>query len=672
MTAPPMADLVTAWLAAAPAAVVAVAWCVLPGLLVTLAYGLRGVLAWGLAPAVSISTIALGGVATSAAGLLWSPAVALVPAAGLALLLFAARSTRSRLRRRRDAAPIPPIPPDGRPVAFAMLAGMAVSVAIGAATVVDGMGLPTAVSQTYDAVFHYSAVARIVADGDASSLTLGTLTNPAADVAFYPAAWHDVVSLVVLSTAASIPVASNAVAGVVAAVVWPLGCAALVRVVVGPSWAALAAAPVVATGFVAFPWSLLSFGVLWPNLIGLSLVPVALAAVVVAVGRDPAGRLTRGRAFVLLPVVGVGLVLSHPNTVFSLAVLAAFPVGAATARLLGRIFREGHRAGAVLAGLTAVAATVAVCFVLLTSSVFDDVRSFDWPAFESSLDAMRAVALGATNSKGPAWVVSIVVLVGVVASWRSGYRWLVPAHLATATLYVLAASSESPLAAAVTAFWYNDSYRLAAMLPVTGVPLAVIGLLAIGSVLHRLVPRIGPGPITAVATAAVILASGGMYARTHASFVDDSYLAVPPGRAELLDPEERAFFDEVAALVPPDAVVAQNPWTGSPLLWALTGREVLFPHLDGAWTADQDVIARHLDEVSVDRVACAVTARADVRYLLIGRTDFWSGDPRISEFPGLASPDPRSGFRLLTSDRFGNALYEVPECDPGAVPTTDG
>ncbi|MBW0089542.1 hypothetical protein I4I73_11490 [Pseudonocardia sp. KRD-184] len=667
-----MADLVAAWLPALPAALVAVAWCVLPGLLVTLSLGLRGVLAWGVAPATSVATIAVAAVVASVAGVPWSPVVALAPAVALALLLAAARWGLARLRRRHDAPAAPPPAGDGTAVTLAALAGLTVAALVGAFTVVDGMSLPTALSQTYDAVFHYSAVARIVAEGDASSLTLGTLTSPGAGAAFYPAAWHDLVSLVVLSAGASIPVASNAAAGVVAAVVWPLGCTALVRVVAGPSWAAVAAAPVLATGFIAFPWSLLSFGVLWPNLVGMSLVPAVLAVVVAAVGREAVGALTRTRAVVLLPVLLAGLALGHPSTVFSLAVIAAFPVAWSLVRWLGRMLRAGRWVTAVPVGLVAVVLVTVAVDWLLTSPVFDDVRSFDWAAFETPLGAVRETALGATNSKGPARVVSVVVLVGLIAAlWRPGYRWLVPAHLASATLYVLAASSESSLTAAVTAFWYNDSYRLAAMIPVTGVPLAVVGLLAVGAVLARVpgLSRIGAGGLTALAAVAVLVGTGGMYARTHAAFVDDAYLAVPAGRSELVDPAERAFYDRVAAIVPPDAVVAQNPWTGSALLWALTGREVLFPHLTGNWTADQDLIGRHLDEVVDDPATCAVVARSDVRYLLVGNADFWPGDARSREYPGLASPDPRSGFELLASDRFGNALYRVPDCGPAA---TDG
>jgi hypothetical protein len=656
-----VSDLVAAWATAVPAALVAALWCVLPGLLVTLAAGLRGVLAGGLAPAVSISTIGVAAVVASVAGVPWSPAVAVVPAAVLAVLVAAVRRLPVLRRRRVPSAP------DGWSVALAVLAGSAVAAAVGTVTVLDAMGPPTTLSQTYDAVFHYNAVAHILADGDASSLTLGTLTSPGAGAAFYPAAWHDVVSLVVLSTGVSVPVASNVVAAVVAAVVWPLGCLALVRVVVGASWAALAATPVVAVGFVAFPWSLLGFGVLWPNLIGLSLVPAALAAVVVAAGLGRSGALTRVRALLLLPVAVVGLGLGHPNAVFSLAVLALFPAAWWFARTLGAIWRSRTRVGAVLLGLVGVVAVAAAAGVLLTSPLFDDVRSFDWPAFQSPLGAAGEVALGATNRRDPAWVLAVVVLLGALATLPvARYRWLVPAHLAAAALYVLAAGSESPLAAAVTAFWYNDSFRLAAMLPVTGVVLAVVGLVATGSLLHRALPsaRVPAGAVTAFATAAVLVATGGMYATSNAAVVDDNYAAGP---GALVDPAERAFYAEVSALVPADAVVAQNPWSGSALLWPLTGREVLFPHLSGNWTPDQTLLAGHLRDAATDARVCAAATRLDVRYLLVGVPDFWLGDQRALGYPGLAAPEADRGFRLLAADATGDALYELTAC--GAPPS---
>jgi len=77
---------------------------------------------------------------------------------------------------------------------------------IGAVVVVQGIGSPETLSQTYDAVFHYNAIAYIVDSGNASSLTLNSLGTPGTPGSFYPSAWHDFASLLVLTTGASAPV----------------------------------------------------------------------------------------------------------------------------------------------------------------------------------------------------------------------------------------------------------------------------------------------------------------------------------------------------------------------------------------------------------------------------------------------------------------------------------
>lgn len=638
----------SAWTAAGPALAVAAAWFLGPGLLVTYAAGLRGIVAWGCAPLVSVGSAAVAAVGAGLLGIGWSGWVAVLPAVLLALVAGAVT-----LWRR-----IGP-PPDAPLVGLAAAGGLVVGGALAMAAMVAGTDSPAAVSQTYDAVFHYNAVARIVAGGDASSLTAGTLTAPGAASAFYPAAWHDMVSLVVLGSGASIPVATNAVAATVAALVWPLTVTALVRQVFGPSWAAVAIAPVVAAGFVALPWILLTFGVLWPNLLGLALVPAALAAVV-AMCRLGASSLTPGRAGALLPVAVAALGLAHPNTVFSLAALAAAPLAWWFARRVVAQVRDGHRVrAAALVAAVAVTGTAVAAF-LLTSPLLDGVRTFDWPAFEAPAQAVGEVALGATNRTDVSWTVAVVVLVGLAVAWRDpDRRWLVPAHAVTASLYVLAASLDTPLSAALTGFWYNDSHRLAAMLPITGVPLAVLGITAIGAALGRWITRPGPAVLAVATAAAVVVASSGMYVRDHAELVDDTYPALDqPHR--LLSVDERAFYERIAPLIEPAAVVAQNPWSGSALLWALTGREVLFPHLGGQWTADQRYLAAHLREVTTDPQVCSVAERLRVRYLLVGVNDFLPQDVRTRSYPGLARPS--SGFTRVAADDSGNALYALTGC----------
>ncbi|HXV92290.1 MAG TPA: DUF6541 family protein, partial [Pseudonocardia sp.] len=458
------------WSSALPAALAALAWVLLPGLAATTVAGLRGVAAWAAAPLVSIGVVAGTAVAAEMVGLPWSPPVAL---GGAAVLVGVAAAVRFLRRGSGVAGSDGPGPP------LAVLAGAAGAVCLTVLTAVRAIPTPGTLSQTYDAVFHYNAVAAIMASGRGSSLTVGELTDPAADGAFYPAAWHDLVALVVQTTGAPVPMATNVVALVVAGVVWPLSCLLLVREVAGPRAAACLAAPLVAVGFIAFPWSLMSFGVLWPNLIGLALVPAALAAVVAVCGLARDSALGNAHAVQLLVVGAVAIGLGHPGAAFSLAVLSVAPL----LWWLAARLRTLVSAGRVL--LTAVTAAVPVVLAVgatavVTSPLFDGVRSFDWPAYQLPSQAAGEVLLNATNGKDAAWAISAVVVVGAFAATRERtWRWLLPAHLASAMLFVLASSLETPLAATLTGLWYNDSFRLAAMVPVTGVPLAVLGLLAI-------------------------------------------------------------------------------------------------------------------------------------------------------------------------------------------------
>ncbi len=536
-------------------------------------------MAWGASPLLSVAVVSLSAVLAGAIGVPWGVWVPLVAAVLVALLSVGVRAVadavlpkhRSRpggslagaRRRLREmyvrlrtpkgrfarlpdlvdemptaAVAVTPWPsaarregPDGRWAGLAALVGTAIAVLFGWLTAVNGMGPADALSQTYDAVFHYSAVAHIVASGDASSLTLGTLTNPMSTTAFYPGAWHDLVSLTELSTGVGVFAATNATALAVAAVAWPLGCLFLARQVLGRSAGVALATPVLAVGFTAFPWNLMTFGVLWPNLLAIALLPGALAAIVTLMGLARDSTIGGQGAAALLVIALPTLTLAHPNAVFSLAVLALFPVlwGITTLfrrRLLTRHFWQPIGALAVVVGLVAAAT-----WLMTASPLTAGVRSFDWKAFQTAGDAVWAVLTNSMNARPEAWTISVLVLVGVVfALRRASTSWLVPAHLASGFLYLQAASQEGAFTEAVTGAWYNDSTRLAAMVPVTGVVLAGAGLVGLAGLLRRavLAARTSSGssgaswrrgmPAVAI-TAAMLLAvaiSGGMHQQIHA------------------------------------------------------------------------------------------------------------------------------------------------------------
>lgn len=711
------------WLSAVPAVLFAGFWALGPGLLIAYAAGLRNLVAWGAAPLLSIAVSAGPAVVAGALGIPWGVYVPLVSALLTAAVVLGARELAAR--RRPGGAPgpwtaayqrvreiyvrartpqgefarvpdsvdglsttaVPQVWPNAAQRARATAgrapwligavatAGAAAAAILGWLTAVNGFGPADGVSQTYDAVFHYSAVAQILDTGNASSLHVGTLTNPALPSALYPAAWHDLVSLVALSLpGAGVAVATNATALAVAVVVWPMSCLFLVRQVAGPSIGAALATPVLAVGFTAFPWALMSFGVLWPNLLGVSLLPGALAAVITLFGLARESQMGPAGAAVLLVVTVPTLALAHPNAVFSLAALALFP----TLWWLARLIRRYLFTRLFVLPLVAVAGSAAVVWgvvwLMVASPLLAGVRSFDWEAFSGRREAVWDVALGATNNRPEAWTVSILVLVGIVfALRRASTSWLVPTHLLSGFLYLQAAAQETDFAAAITGAWYNDSYRLAAMVPVTGVALAVIGTLGLAGLARRAmaalpVPslkalpslRVLPGLLTGAVLLLAVAISGGMDLRTHATVLAGPYQE--PG-SMLLTPEQRAFLERAGEMLPDDAVVASNPFTGGALLYPLTGHEVLFPHLTGAWTPDQKTLAAHLRDVSTDPAVCPAVIATRTGYVLDGPTTFWPWNGASRTYPGLQDISPVPGFELMADDGV-NALYRITACGP--------
>ncbi|MDN5915523.1 MAG: hypothetical protein L0I76_10525 [Pseudonocardia sp.] len=711
------------WLSAVPAVLSAGFWALGPGLLIAYAAGLRSLVAWGAAPLLSIAVSAIPAVVAGALGIGWGVWVPLVSAVLGAAAVLGVRELATRVRPGRgravgpltgagqrtralyvrfrtpqgpfarvpdsvdglSATAVPQVWPNaaqrartaaGRTpwlIGAAAAVGAAAAATLGWVTAVNGMGPADALSQTYDAVFHYSAVAQILDTGNASSLHIGTLTNPMASSALYPAAWHDLVSLVALSVpGAGVAVATNATALAVAVVVWPMSCLFLVRQVAGPSIGAALATPVLAVGFTAFPWALMSFGVLWPNLLGVALLPAALAAVVTLFGLARESQLGRTGAAALLVVTVPTLALAHPNAVFSLAALALFPMFWWLAGLVRRHLFTRSFALPLVAVAGSAAVVWGVLWLMVASPLLAGVRSFDWPAFSGRGEAVWDVAFGATNGRPEAWTVSILVLVGIVfALRRASTSWLVPTHLLSGFLYLQAAAQETDFAAAITGAWYNDSYRLAAMVPVTGVALAVIGTLGLAGLARPAAaalpvpsPSALPGLLTAAVLVLAVAISGGMGRSTHATVLAGPYQE--PG-STLLAPGQREFLERAGAMLPDDAVVASNPFTGNALLYPLTGHEVLFPHLTGAWTPDQKTLAAHLRDAATDPAVCPAAAATGTGYVLDGPTTFWPWSGASRAYPGLQDIGPVPGFELMADDGV-NALYRITACGP-AEPT---
>lgn len=679
------------WMAAVPVALVTVAWLLVPGLLISYLLGLRGVAAWGLAPVTGIALIASTAVLGGFIGIGWSVGfVLVVTAVVVAVVGLGAWSLRRTGVLASD--------PDPRRVTLVAGLGLLPAVVLGVTTLVQAMGAPDTLSQTYDAVYHYNTLAYIEESHRASSLQISGFGNPQLTNFFYPAAWHDLASLVMLSTGAGIPLAANAVTVVTTVLIWPLSCLLLARQLFGPHPAALAITATLSIGFTAFPWDLLGFGVLWPNLLGLAIAPALLAVVLTLTRWAQHDTIGTTRAWLALTTGLLAAGFAHPNVLFSLAVLAIIPIAARVATRAWRLHTHHH----TTRGITETTAFLTVFSLAwwwaATTPTFASTRDQYWPPFETPANAVGEVLLNATHRHDALWLLSITVILGIIAARHTPLLWLlVTAHLTTTVLYVLTAAINRTDTEKFTGYWYNDSHRLAAMLPITAVPLATAGILYLthkitttttataqhenqnqrenqgksqsqsqseGQGTRRLaaIPGIRSANTVAVGlTLALVLATGGLYPTDRYNRVASTYHPKNP-ETELVTQEMRDFYHRIASKIPDNAVVAGNPFQGSALLWALEDRNVLFPHFRTTTTDQQDLIAQHLNDLMNNPNVCDAVNNLNVKYLLIGGAQFRTRDNRWNYYTGLTDPHSTHGFELIDSSG-PSKLYKITGCD---------
>lgn len=659
------------WIGAIPTALCCVAILFLPGMLVTYPAGLRGVTAVATAPLVTVAVAATSAVAFHLVGIPFAPLPVLAVIVGLAVVV----SLLALLLRRRVRVVAPR---DPRGYLLAAAAGVAVALAIGIPTFVAAVGSPGALNQSWDAIFHYNSISYIAQSQNGSALSIGNLGVQGTDPSFYPAAWQDIAALLVTVTGADVAVVANLFVAVLAVLVWPLSCLALARQVFGHSGTRARVAALltgaVSVSFGAFPWGLMNWGTLWPNLLGIALLPLGLAIVMALTGiarTDAYGRHQRW----LFAVIGLaGLSLAHPNTLFSLLVFAVVPVLILLARYLRHERARGRLARGVIVVAVLVVATGAVWVYLGHTAIIQAMRASHWQPFETASQAVGEVALNATNGTRAEWLFSLFMLVGAVMCfvWRSR-RWLVVAFLLNAALYVGAAAIGSHLVRDFTGFWYGDSHRLAATLPVVAIPLTVVGLTAAGESLAAFLrTRTGTRVLTrgagalgccAVLAAALIGLTRGGNLSQNVRIAAQAYPS--SGETPLVGPAKRDFFATIGPMIPDDAVVANNPWQGTAALSYLEGVNVLVPALRPFANKEIKYLTEHLNEIPKNQQACAYVRKYHVEYLVTAPRHFGDPNPfQLRWFAGLRVQPGEPGFRLVAAQGH-DRLYRITACGIG-------
>lgn len=654
------------WWSVLPLALVAIGLLFVPGAIVAWASRVRGMALLATAPAISVSIVAVSALAAPIVNVKWS----LLPVSAVTILISAVcLATTTWILKKDDKH---------EPAAIDWWAGAGHAAAIVAAAflisrrLIAAFGRPESFSQTFDNVFHLNAVRYIQETGSGSSFTVSSMTGGS----FYPSAWHDVVALLADITGSSIPVAVNTTNLVVGSIVWPLGCIFLAHKILGNRAIVSVAAGILAAGFGAFPLLLLDYGVLYPNFLGNALLPAALGLGLQVLG------LAQSKAtavdWLLLLIVLPGITLAHPSSTMALLALMVPPLLFVWARATMRIVRGTRNPWRPLVGMAALMAVGLAVVTVAWRVVRPDEQAASWPPVETTGRAIGEVITGSGIGRPVSWAIMVLAIAGVVSLLlRRKQLWLVGMYVVIGGLFVVVTSFPfGPLRTFFTGVWYNDSPRLASLLPVVILPLAVVGALRcwdkwilplterfpIGRNIRS--PRQAGGSSRLAVAAAGFIVAGLLAVSTQQANVREAVASAAGSYrisddSPLISSDELALIERLPSEVPEGSTMVSNPWNGSALAYAFTGRRLLQLHLLGVIPEGAKAIHDGLNAAKSDPSVCPVVQRLHVGYVLdFGHREVHGADHGYSGLDNLVT----DGVASLVDSQGLAKLYKLTAC----------
>lgn len=653
----PWADALVPFIAAASVIFI-------PGLLISSAAGATGWHRWALAAPLTFTVAGVSAIAYELVGIPFTTASFGAAAAALSVVTWLV----ARLLRRRFSADVAASSQTARQrpartMLFATAAGLIIPVVMISYRLLRGIGSPTAIAQLFDNVFHLNAVALIAASGKGSSLTLGNLTE--ASRGFYPAGFHDVVAVVMGLGVTDVSIALNVVSITMASLVWPISFMFLATRIFGSRAQVITAAGLSAWLFAAFPYRLFSFGVLYPFMAGLTMLPVLIALVIEFFGRKAPRRAARPATTACIVAAAPGIALTHPSVVVAALVLATPFVVSAMARALRPGPGEDRDRLSLILGGAYVVGTI-ISFAVIRPPL----STAPWDPTQSPREAAGAIVLMSPGTSLIGWVLIPLAAVGlVVAIRRPGRHGAILASAAIGSiLYFASAAMWHPLVRdLLVGVWYRDTERVSALFAIACLPLIVLGTLTLIDVTSRLVLRAVPratartglvAAVIIVGMVIVVIGQRGALAQA-GSWLSQSFGQA--GAQPLLTDDERALLDEVPDFVPQDEVVVGDAATGASLTPAFSDREALTPHIFGARSDEEELLIERWRRAGVDPQVCEVIDDLKAYWALDFGTDgVLLGNERPDPY-GLQRLDDAPGIAEVA--RVGDAvLYEAVAC----------
>lgn len=630
---------------------------IVPGVIAARILRLRGFAALGAAAPLSFAGIGLFSLVQIVLPFRWAVWTWLV---SVIVLVGAAVVVRLVLRRLGLFGEDIAEPRWWRPRSLAPFVAVGVAAAVLTPRLLAVFGAPDTISQTFDDIYHLNAVRYVLDTG---------LIAPTKQIipGFYPSLWHAYAATVAQLSGASIPTVVNATSIVLAAVVWPISAIFLTRQIIGSSVPATLTAAALSVGLAAFPILMIDFGVLYPNELSVSLLPAALALLVMVTRTGAGPRPAPLVGWIVLLATIPALALAHPSTLMAFFAIGVWPALIAGVRWLRAERARSPRSRRRLAiGLGAWGIGLAIVAVLLIKARPTRAQAF-WPPAMPFSHAVQDVLLNGVGWRPDNLTATAVMFLGIVLilALRRRWWWLVAGWATIGFLYVVCASFPSGvLRYGLTGTWYSDLFRIASLTPTLVVPLGAIGVgLAAAALVRPLPERAHVAVATSVgavgAAIVLVLTQTGPAMSAEVAAARQSFSLAP--NSPLLSSQEMALLKRLPENVPAGDVTVGSPWTGASLGFVIANRHALVPHIYQELTPDMELILDKANKAASDPQVCAALKRTGVRWVIdFGNKEVHGGNHR---FAGLQDLATAPGFVKADSEGPDAVLYRITACD---------
>ena len=553
---------------------------------------------------------------------------------------------------------------------------------------VSVLGSPEFFSVSIDNSYHLNEIHALAATGCYSPAGISVYpTVPgygSTGAGFYPAAWHVICALVSNLLSISAAVAINAVNFSFVAFVFPMSCFALMSAITEKKTCLALGALICITAY-AFPWRLLTFGVLYSNLAAFCLV-CSVCSVFMSLTKGEGLSIQNRVLLAFLFLFGLfDLFLLQPNGVFSVGVLL---LPYAAARLYNFcIAKNLTPLKSFSAAVGLVVCFVAAWIVAYNLPMMQGVVSISWGHYTSPSQMLVNFLCQSYSPDSPSnLVLGLFVIVGLFYTLqRVELRWMPVSYFLALAIHFSTGATEAVFKPWFAGFWYTDPYRTATLCTLAAFPLAVLGSSIVFVELRKRIldgkhmsagsfNRLYPAIFVVLFVTAVFYPSFQIPGLLNVEMVFGKTRNVIKRDYDMCNPEELnvkelEFASSVKEIVG-DSVVLNSPYDGSAFLYGSSDIQVYYRSLNSSPENDPNesiasrAIRHGLYKIGSDSEIRQAVKASGAHYVLLLDSDNCKSRGHVftynpNDWDGIEEiNDKTPGFTLLKKSGHSR-LYRV-------------